>query len=211
MYVFTRDFSLIGRAANISPVSFAGLTYLALFLCAKLAITIPVLDYKFLGHSKYNVHSLRKQAAAAPTYLIVVPLIPICAAIYVSSTRYSDFRHHGFDIISGAILGIVSAWIGFRWYHLPISRGGGWAWAPRTYERAFGRGIGVLTYGDDDAGYNKQPRDLESGPYRTGNADGGNLVEPYRTSEGTEEVQLDNLTNTPGTALGSSSSQRPIR
>ena len=133
------------------------------------------------------------------------------AAIYVSSTRYSDFRHHGFDIITGAFLGIVSAWIGFRWYHLPISRGGGWAWAPRACDRAFGRGIGLLTYVSNDAGHDKRPRDLESGPYRAGNADGGNVVTPYRTSEGSEGIQLDDLTNTPGTAVGSDSGQRPIR
>ena len=69
----------------------------------------------------------------------------------------------------------------------------------------------MLTYGSDDAGYNKQPRDLESGPYRAENAHGGNLVGPYRTSDGSEEIQLDHLTNAPGTALGSDSSQRPIR
>lgn len=183
---------------------------MALFLCAKLAITIPVLNHRILGHSDYNVRSLRKQAAAAPTYLIVFPLIPMRAAIYVSSTRYSDFRHHGFDIISGAILGISSAWLGFRWYHLPISRGGGWAWAPRTYDRAFGRGVGLLTYVSNDAGYNKQTRDLESGPYRTRNTEGGDIVRPYRTSEGSEGIQLDDLTNTPATALGSDPGQRPI-
>ena len=117
--------------------------------------------------------------------------------------------HHGFDIIAGAILGIASAWLGFRWYHLPISRGGGWAWAPRTYDRAFGRGIGLLTYVSNDAGDNKQPRDLERGPYGAGKTDGGNLVGPYRTSEGSEGIQLNNLTSTPETALGSNSGQRP--
>ena len=119
--------------------------------------------------------------------------------------------HHGFDIISGAILGIASAWLGFRWYHLPISRGGGWAWAPRTYDRAFGRGIGLLTYVSNDVGDNRRPRDLESGPHGAGNTDGGNLVAPYRTSEGSEGIKLDDLTNTPGTILGSDSGKRPIR
>ena len=201
--MFSWGFSLVRSAARISPVSFAGLTYLALFLCAKLAITIPVLNYQVLGHGEYNVSSLRKQAAATPTYLLVFPLITMCAAIYVSSTRYSDFRHHGFDIISGAILGIASAWLGFRWYHLPISRGGGWAWAPRTYDRAFGGGLGLLTYVSNDTCYNKQTRDLKSGPYRTRTTKGGDIVRPYRTSEGSEGIQLDDLTNTPGTALGS--------
>ena len=118
--------------------------------------------------------------------------------------------HHGFDIISGALLGIASAWLGFRWYHLPISRGGGWAWAPRSHDRAFRRGIGLPTYVSNDASYNKQPRDLESGPYRPGETGGSDLVRPYKTREGSEGIQLDDLTTTPGTGLRGNPGQRPI-
>ncbi|KAL8937880.1 MAG: hypothetical protein Q9216_004206, partial [Gyalolechia sp. 2 TL-2023] len=46
-----------------------------------------------------------KPPAAPPLPLLLLPLIPICVAIYISSTRFSDFRHHGFDIIFGALMG----------------------------------------------------------------------------------------------------------
>ncbi|KAL2059407.1 hypothetical protein ABVK25_000700 [Lepraria finkii] len=188
-----------------SSFSFAGLTYLALFLCAKLAITIPFLNYHNISPKAI---APRKQAAAAPTYLLAFPLIPIGLAIYVSSTRYSDFYHHGFDIISGAILGVASAWLGFRWYHLPISRGGGWAWAPRSSDRAFGRGIGVLAYVSNEESLSRRPMDLENGPNGAGGTAGNNPVRPYRTSDGSEGIHLDDY---PGTAGGSDSSQRPHR
>ena len=104
----------------------------------------------------------RSQAAAPPTYLLIVPLIPIGLALYITGTRYSDYWHHGFDVVSGSILGNLTAWIGFRWYHLPINRGGGWAWAPRSSKRAFGKGIGVLSYIDADSALRKE-KDLEDG------------------------------------------------
>lgn len=39
-------------------------------------------------------------------------------------------------------MGIVFAYIGFRMYHLPIQRGAGWSWGPRSRRRAFLRGFG---------------------------------------------------------------------
>ena len=153
------------RANDVLIVSFAGLTYLALWLCAKFAITIPFLNYQPLAQRPSiddEDTPARSQAAAPPTYLLIFPLIPLGAAIYISSTRYSDFWHHGFDVIAGALLGIACAWLGFRWYHLPIQRGGGWAWAPRSPKRAFGRGIGILTYVDNDFHASKG-KDLEGG------------------------------------------------
>ena len=104
----------------------------------------------------------RVQAAAPPTYLLAVPLLPIGLAIYITGTRYSDYWHHGFDVVTGSLLGVATAWIGFRWYHLPISRGGGWAWAPRSPKRAFGRGIGVTSYAHDE-GRQSEDKDLEAG------------------------------------------------
>ena len=91
---------------------------------------------------------LRTQNAAPPTYLVIFPLIPFGAAIFIASTRFSDFYHHGFDVLISAILGSLTAWLGFRWYHMPIRRGGGWAWAPRGSERAYWKRMGVLTYSD---------------------------------------------------------------
>ena len=93
-----------------------------------------------------SIH-LREQAAAPPAYLVLFPLIPIGGALYISSTRYSDYWHHGFDVLASAILGTLTAWLGFRWYHMPIWTGVGWAWAPRHPKRAFWKEMGAHTYG----------------------------------------------------------------
>ncbi|MCJ1342739.1 hypothetical protein MMC31_000928 [Peltigera leucophlebia] len=177
-----------------SSFSFAGLTYLTLFLCSKFAIGIPYLPSssradldpsyalpESLKHDKSplsttpdsNTHKvlLRRQAAAPPTYLIVPAFLPIAVAIYISSTRYTDFRHRGFDIIIGALVGIMSAWVGFRWYHLPITRGAGWSWGPRSPTRAWGIGVGVLGYVEQQSLKHKD-HDLEVGPSSNGSDSG---------------------------------------
>lgn len=161
--------------------------YLALYLCSKFSVTIPYLlpysysanstSNSFAGpsaedasdHSKTDTFSSRespqvpprKQAAAPPAYLFILPLIPISIATYVASSRYSDFRHHGFDIIFGSLLGIASSSISFRMYHMPIRRGAGWSWGPRSLSRAFGAGVGVQGYAGDETREYKR-RDLEA-------------------------------------------------
>jgi membrane-associated phospholipid phosphatase len=86
------------------------------------------------------------QSAAPPNHVLLLVLVPLGVATYISSTRYTEFWHFGFDVISGSFIGIVSAWFGFRWYHLPIRRGQGWAWGSRSFKRAFGIGVGVGGY-----------------------------------------------------------------
>lgn len=90
----------------------------------------------------------RNQAAAPPNHLIIIAFIPVAVAIYICSTRFVEFYHFGFDLISGSIIGIGSAWFAFRWYHLPIGKGAGWAWGPRSKDRAFGIGVGIGNYAD---------------------------------------------------------------
>jgi hypothetical protein len=68
------------------------------------------------------------------------------AATYIASTRYTDYYHDGFDVIFGSLIGIVTAIFSFHWYHLPITRGRGWAWRSRSADRAFGIGMGVGSY-----------------------------------------------------------------
>ncbi|KAF2105543.1 phosphatidic acid phosphatase type 2/haloperoxidase [Lophiotrema nucula] len=124
-------------------IAFAGLTYLSLFLAAKLAVAIP-----FLPHTSQDaVRSERRIAAAPPLYLLVIVLVPLGAAIYIASTRFTDYKHHGFDVLFGSVEGIICAWFAFRYYHLPISRGAGWAWGPRHSSVAFGTGMNVKGYG----------------------------------------------------------------
>jgi hypothetical protein len=102
-------------------------------------------QFSSTGHNEAIIAS-RDQAAAPPVYLLVFAIIPFFASIYIASTRWSDFRHHGFDILFGYFIGTVTAIFAFRWYHLPISQGAGWSWGPRSRERAFWAGIGVGSY-----------------------------------------------------------------
>ncbi|KAI7631235.1 hypothetical protein KC319_g16515 [Hortaea werneckii] len=95
------------------------------------------------AQEEYNTRALlRSTGASAPLFLFVPSLIPLAIAVYICSTRYVEFYHFGFDIISGSLIGILTAWVSFRWYHLPLSQGRGWAWGPRGRNRAFLVGVG---------------------------------------------------------------------
>ena len=96
-----------------------------------------------------KISSLRRQAAAPPIYLLVLTLAPFCGSIYIASSRWYDFRHHGFDILFGYLMGLATAIYSFRYYHLPIQEGAGWAWGPRSSDRAFWAGVGRLGYTDN--------------------------------------------------------------
>lgn len=121
------EFSLLeNKLTAFALVSLSGLTYLALWMCAKLSIVV-----QFLNHSPIPTEQSYNESARLPirlqAYLVIYPLFAIGLAIYVSLTQYTEFWHHGFDIIAGAVLGIATAWVGFYWYHFPIQRGGEWA------------------------------------------------------------------------------------
>lgn len=96
-----------------------------------------------------KVQSLRRQAAAPPIVLLVVTLVPFCLSIFISASRWFDFRHHGFDILFGYLIGTICAVYSFHYYHMPIRAGAGWAWGPRSPDRAFWAGIGRLGYAGD--------------------------------------------------------------
>ena len=113
-----------------------------------------------------NSLPLRNRAAAPPNHLLVLALVPVAVAVYICSTRYSEFYHFGFDIISGSSIGVATSWFSFRWYHLPIRQGAGWAWGARSRERAFGVGVGTRTYvGSEgwDPAKRSQKHDEEAG------------------------------------------------
>ncbi|KAJ4295063.1 hypothetical protein N0V90_007071 [Kalmusia sp. IMI 367209] len=126
-------------------VAFAGLTYLSLFLAAKFSMTIPFLPSASRDRQRALNH--RKEAAAPPLYLLVTVLIPIGTAIYIASTRFTDYKHAGFDVLFGSLEGLIAAWFAFRMYHLPVRRGAGWAWGPRHRGAALGIGMSVGNYG----------------------------------------------------------------
>lgn len=114
------------------------------------------------GHDD-EIIAARNQAAAPPVYLLVIAVIPFFASIYIASTRYSDFRHHGFDILFGYAIGTVTAVFAFRYYHLPLSQGAGWSWGPRSRDRAFWAGVGVGNYVGSNTG-TATARDIELAP-----------------------------------------------
>lgn len=94
----------------------------------------------------HRTFHLQNAAAAPPNYLLFLVAVPVAVAVYIVSTRFVEYYHFGFDVISGSLIGILSSWFAFRWYHLPLSRGHGWAWGPRSADRAFAIGVGTGGY-----------------------------------------------------------------
>jgi membrane-associated phospholipid phosphatase len=164
-----------------ASTSWAGLLYLTLYFCAKFGVKIPTVWTSLLSrrgapattfapestlpttHAERSVRQeLRNEAAAPPTYLVLLAAVPIGTAFFISLSRWFDYRHHGFDIISGAVIGIFCAWISFSFYQVPISLSDGWAWAPRSQghefgllvggERGYGRLMGQERWSASDAG-----------------------------------------------------------
>ncbi|PYH56266.1 phosphatase PAP2 family protein [Aspergillus niger CBS 101883] len=136
-----------------SSISFAGLMYLALWLSAKFSIGFPFLAYSPLGHDlgRQDRGKIRNQGAAPPVYMLIITLVPIAVAFFISASRWFDYRHHGFDIIFGSVMGMVFAYIGFRLYQLPIIRGAGWSWGARSREHAFFMGVGLPSHVSTDS------------------------------------------------------------
>jgi membrane-associated phospholipid phosphatase len=102
------------------------------------------------GQETAKVQSLRRQAAAPPIYLLALGLLPFGVSIFIAGSRWHDRRHHGFDILFGYLMGLIAAIFAFRYYHLPIRAGAGWAWGPRSDERAFWAGVGRHGYAGTD-------------------------------------------------------------
>ncbi|KAJ4374144.1 hypothetical protein N0V83_002885 [Neocucurbitaria cava] len=82
-----------------SSVSFAGLFYLSIYLAGKL-------------------HVLDAKGEVWRTFIVMVPAL---GAALITGTRIMDARHHPFDVISGALLGILVAWGSYRQYFPPVS------------------------------------------------------------------------------------------
>ncbi|KAF5012180.1 hypothetical protein F66182_15284, partial [Fusarium sp. NRRL 66182] len=145
-----------------SSFSFAGMVYLTLWLCAKFSVAFPYIGpLAFGARAPAAVTQVQKtetelastttnplaisprdQGAAPPVYLQILAFVPVCVAFFVACSRYHDHRHAGFDIISGSLLGIFFAYVGFHMYHLPLRRSDGWAWAARSRRHAFFRATG---------------------------------------------------------------------
>jgi membrane-associated phospholipid phosphatase len=104
---------------------------------------------KQIGVHNTAVAAVRRQAAAPPVYLLLLAVLPFFLAVFIASSRWFDFRHHGFDILFGFIIGTITAYFAFRYYHMPIRAGGGWAWGPRSHDKALWAGLGSWSFASD--------------------------------------------------------------
>jgi len=161
----------------ICSASWAGMLYLALWLSSKFGIFVPlfstIIPKRPLQDAMLNKRANREgpftayrdEEAAAPLYLLFLPYLPLGVAFFIAASRYFDYRHHGFDILSGSFIGILAAVFAFRFYHFGLG-GKGWAWGPRSYGRAFWVGIGRHGFVDneeEDDNEIVQKGDIESG------------------------------------------------
>jgi hypothetical protein len=150
------------------------------------------------GISRHNqtVSAVRRQAAAPPLYLLCIAVIPFAGSVYVSGSRWWDFRHHGFDILFGYLIGVITAIFAFRYYHLPISSGAGWAWGPRSHDKAFWAGVGSFSYATNHFRGEYRSGDEEealhgSDPYGRGSAMSSNTPPPPSSRKGTVSDERD--------------------
>ena len=94
----------------------------------------------------YQSLTIREEGAAPPIYMLIVTVKPIAVASFISTSRWLDNRNHRFDILFGCTMSVFFAWIGFRLYNLPIRRGAGWSWGPRSHKHALFRGTGFPSH-----------------------------------------------------------------
>lgn len=121
---------------------------------------------------------------------MILTFFPTAVAFFIASSRWFNYRHHGFDIICGALIGIFFAYIGMRMYHLPIQRGAGWAWGPRGQRRAFVRGIGFpSSLGTDSWSYSRHHKAAQvANGFGPGHVEPVHDVENIPTYEQPEQV-----------------------
>ncbi|KAJ1912425.1 hypothetical protein IWQ60_009670 [Tieghemiomyces parasiticus] len=82
-----------------SSLSFAGMTFLSLYLAGKLHL------YDRRGH----------------TLKAFIVLIPLLGAALVAVSRTVDYRHHWQDVLVGSLIGIATAYFSYRHYYPSLS------------------------------------------------------------------------------------------
>ncbi|KAG8815866.1 hypothetical protein FRC18_001282 [Serendipita sp. 400] len=98
--------------SSYSSMSFAGLTYLSLYLAGRFRCFTP--------HSAHGKH----------LYAYTIAIVPLFLASFIASSRVSDFRERGSDALAGAILGILLAVLAYRYYFPWLgSRDAGTPWS----------------------------------------------------------------------------------
>jgi len=133
----------------------------------------PAANKRLATHSR-TVAAVRLQAAAPPLYLLLICILPFFTAVFIAGSRWFNFRHHGFDILFGFLIGTITAFFAFRYYHLPIRQGAGWAWGPRSHDKAFWGGVGSFSYATERRRYRAGDEEeaLAALPVRRGGSKG---------------------------------------
>ncbi|KAI5306422.1 hypothetical protein KEM56_000984 [Ascosphaera pollenicola] len=85
--------------AKMQNPSFAGLTFLTLYLSGKL-------------------HLMDNRGEVWKTMIATAPVV---GATLIAISRIMDARHHPFDVITGSMLGVLCAWVAYRQYFPPLS------------------------------------------------------------------------------------------
>ncbi|PIL24044.1 hypothetical protein GSI_13795 [Ganoderma sinense ZZ0214-1] len=89
----------IAGAADPHLVSFAGLGFLAFYLAGKMHL------FDERGH----------------TVKAWIALVPLSGAALVAISRTMDYRHHWQDVLTGSLLGLVTAYFSYRQYYPPLN------------------------------------------------------------------------------------------
>jgi diacylglycerol diphosphate phosphatase/phosphatidate phosphatase len=97
--------------------SSAGMWYLILYSAASESTSAPD-DGRISGLSL--MAEMRVNNRRGYTWKAWVLLAPFTCAILVAVSRSMDYRHHATDLIAGSIIGVLSAWVGYRSYY-PVS------------------------------------------------------------------------------------------
>jgi hypothetical protein len=81
-----------------------------------------------------KMHVLDSRGEVWKSFIV---LIPTLGAALIAGSRIMDARHHPFDVITGSMLGIATAWIAYRQYFPPLGdfRAKGRAYPIRTWGR----------------------------------------------------------------------------
>lgn len=82
-----------------SSLSFAGLGFLSFYLAGKMHL------FDERGH----------------TVKAWIALVPLSGAALVAISRTMDYRHHWQDVLTGSLLGLVTAYFSYRQYYPPLN------------------------------------------------------------------------------------------
>lgn len=119
-----------------SSFSMSGLLYFSLWICGKFGAAVPT-TASVGSWRTGRASSTLARSAAPPVYLLVLALIPFSAAVYICASRWADNQHNGWDILGGASIGVLFAWLGYRLYHPPLQNLIVSNWGPRAKAHAF--------------------------------------------------------------------------